>query len=101
MAEFCTHEDETSGSTETEFLENAILWGVTPWHTGSNILKEPDASIVGEEEAGGSTKMLVQVYQTTQHHIPANCNLNIHCQENRKTSCAHPEDGGRTAEFPL
>jgi hypothetical protein len=35
--------------------------------------------------ATGYSETLVSFYQTIRHHIPKDCNLNIHCLENIKS----------------
>jgi len=44
---------------------------------GGNILGEIGAPTSGEMQPDGHFIMLVPIYQTTQHHTPVDCNLNI------------------------
>jgi hypothetical protein len=59
-------------------------------------MKEPDGIILGAE---GSTRTMVHVYQIVQHYFPEDNHLNIHCQENLKTSYIyHAYGDGRTSD---
>jgi hypothetical protein len=56
-------------SQKCRYIENFYFW-VSQAVFGTNISAEPASSYALKMEAGGFSKILICMYQTTWHHIP-------------------------------